>query len=220
MGIDSRKMAKIFSLFFLFFAITYHVGNCGNKQKLKKLGNKVEKIADDFKKYKHHKHIGDSVWLSVFHHNTAGGLFSGPDDALSKNVDNPSADLYSILEKLEDFKSGGLFHFRLCYPELVGVNGGDGCNEWTQTSNPATESTPTGFQRSNQSLPHFQSILTMKNGEELVKILVDGIMHSLMMRQIEEIGTVQLDLIHTILMTKQLQYLVPDMVLQILSYGK
>jgi len=68
------------------------------------------------------------------------------DDALSKNVDDPNAQLYSILGQLEDYRSGGRFHFRLCYPELVGVNGGDGCNEWTQTSNPATESTITGFQ--------------------------------------------------------------------------
>jgi len=50
---------------------------------------------------------------------------------------------FSILDKLEEYKSGVGFHFKLCYPEL-GV--GDGCNEWIQTSNPATDSTITGFQ--------------------------------------------------------------------------
>ena len=64
---------------------------------------------------------------------------------MSKNSDNPSADLYSILDQLENFKSCDGFHFKLCYPELIGVNEGDGCNEWIQTSNPATESTITGF---------------------------------------------------------------------------
>ena len=45
---------------------------------------------------------------------------------------------------MEEYKSCGGFHFKLCYPELVGV--GDGCNEWIQTSNPTTDSTITGFQ--------------------------------------------------------------------------
>ena len=49
------------------------------------------------------------------------------------------------MDQLENFKSCDGFHFKLCYPELIGVNEGDGCNEWIQTSNPATESTITGF---------------------------------------------------------------------------
>ena len=83
-------------------------------------------------------------WIKVFYHNTEGGLFSSPEDALSKNVDDPNAKLFSILDKLEDYRSDvGSFHFRLCYPELVSY--GDGCNEWTQKSNPATDSTISGF---------------------------------------------------------------------------
>ena len=93
-------------------------------------------------------------WIRVFYHNTDGGLFSSPEDALSKNMDNPTAELYSILGQLEDYQSGGIFHFKLCYPELVGVNDGDGCNEWMQTSNPATESTITGFQPISLSFPY------------------------------------------------------------------
>ena len=80
----------------------------------------------------------------MFYHNTRGGFFSSEADVLRKNVDNPNADLFSILDQLEDYRTGGLFHFKLCYPELVGVNGLNGCNEWIQTSNPAMESTITG----------------------------------------------------------------------------
>ena len=80
----------------------------------------------------------------MFYHNTRGGFFSSEADALRKNVDNPNADLFSILDQLEDYRTGGLFHFKLCYPEKVSF--GDGCNEWKQTSNPALESTKTGFQ--------------------------------------------------------------------------
>ena len=40
----------------------------------------------------------------------------------------------------------GVFHFKLCYPELASVkNNFFPCNEWIQSSNPLTESTITGF---------------------------------------------------------------------------
>jgi len=97
---------------------------------------------------------GNEDWIKVFSHNTDGGLFTSPEDALSKNVDDPSAELYSILGQLEEYKSEDGFHFRLCYPELVGVNDGDGCNEWIQTSNPATDSTITGFKNISISFPY------------------------------------------------------------------
>jgi hypothetical protein len=38
----------------------------------------------------------------------------------------------------------GVFHFKLCYPELTQFE--FPCNEWKQTSNPVTESTITGFE--------------------------------------------------------------------------
>ena len=65
----------------------------------------------------------------------------------SKNVDNPDAKLYSILNKLEDFRNKlGQFKFKLCYPELTwGINGSN-CNEWFQTSNPYTDTAITGFE--------------------------------------------------------------------------
>ena len=85
-------------------------------------------------------------FVKLFSHNTAGGLFAAQQEALDKNSGNPDADLYSILSSLPSFQNGdGTFHFKLCYPETTGYNGGH-CNEWLQTSNPATESTITGFQ--------------------------------------------------------------------------
>ena len=81
----------------------------------------------------------------MFSHDTSGGLFTNDEDALRKNPDDPNAKLYSILNKLEDFRgTDGSFHFKLCYPEVTGI-GGSSCNEWIQTSNPATERAITGF---------------------------------------------------------------------------
>ena len=78
--------------------------------------------------------------VKIFGHHTSGGLFSSKDDAMTKNPDNPSAKLFSILSKLEKYRDGdGNFQFKLCYPGLVK------CNEWIQTSNPATETNITGF---------------------------------------------------------------------------
>ena len=59
--------------------------------------------------------------------------------------DNPDADLFSILDQMENFRNqDGNFHLRVCYPELS-VNGSS-CNEWIQSSNPVTETEITGFQ--------------------------------------------------------------------------
>ena len=63
-------------------------------------------------------------------------------------------------------RSDGRFHFKLCYPpHKMNTNGvwmnGDSqvsmdsiCNEWTQTSNPITEGTITGFDEIHLDFPH------------------------------------------------------------------
>ena len=72
-------------------------------------------------------------FVKVFSHDTGGGLFSSQEEALNKNPDNPDAELFSILDQLENYRDHeGILHFKLCYPELTGVGGGH-CNEWTQT---------------------------------------------------------------------------------------
>ena len=53
---------------------------------------------------------------------------------MSKNPDDQNANLFSLLDKLEKYREENRnFQFKLCYPEL------DKCNEWIQSSNPATE---------------------------------------------------------------------------------
>ena len=84
-------------------------------------------------------------YIKVFSHDTSGGLFSKKDQVLKSNPENSDADLYSILYRLEEFRNSERnFQFKLCYPEIIGI-GGKSCNEWIQSSNPATDSDITGF---------------------------------------------------------------------------
>ena len=78
--------------------------------------------------------------MKIFSHNTEGGLFENRNEALTKNCHKPGAKLFSHLDKLEEYRGvDGNFQFKLCYPEL------GQCNEWTQSSNPVTDTTITGF---------------------------------------------------------------------------
>ena len=89
----------------------------------------------------------------MFSHNTAGGMFSSTEEALSKNPDNPEAPLYSILSKLESYRNAdGSFHFKICYPEKMAAKLGH-CNEWIQTSNPVTEGNIKGFKKIYLAFP-------------------------------------------------------------------
>ena len=96
-------------------------------------------------------------FVKVFSHDTAGGLFSSQADAMNKNADNPEAELYSVLDTLEHYRAvrgstSGSLHLKLCYPEVREGERAQ-CNEWLQTSNPATEATITGFQAVNLAFP-------------------------------------------------------------------
>ena len=63
-----------------------------------------------------------------------------------KNIDDEEADLFSVLYNLESMRNNkGVFHFKLCYPELANATNVSPCNEWVQSSNPVTESTITGY---------------------------------------------------------------------------
>ena len=87
-----------------------------------------------------------SAFLKIFNHDIAGGFFSSPEEALRKHSNNSAALLFSVLDEIDQYKNeDGNYHLKLCYPELTGVGGGH-CNEWTQTSNPVTDTTITGFQ--------------------------------------------------------------------------
>ena len=68
------------------------------------------------------------------------GFFEDDMDTLSKNPDDVNADMFSILDQLEQFRTcHGEFHFLLCYPELV-ENFTFPCNEWIQSNNPVYDS--------------------------------------------------------------------------------
>ena len=57
-----------------------------------------------------------------------------------KNPDDPNAKLFSILNKLENYRDkDGNFRFKLCYPVE------QKCNEWTQSSNLAENNKIEGF---------------------------------------------------------------------------
>jgi len=56
------------------------------------------------------------------------------------NSDNPASDMYSILDKLETYRSSdGTFTFKLYWPE-------DDQNTWVQTNNPVTTKGVQGYQ--------------------------------------------------------------------------
>ena len=84
--------------------------------------------------------------MKVFSHDTAGGtaLFKNLEDARNFNADDPDADLYSILDQVENYRKDGVFHIRICYEEL---NKPFPCNEWTQSSNFVEESEITDFEK-------------------------------------------------------------------------
>ena len=64
------------------------------------------------------------------------GFFIDHEDAKNRNSDNETANLFSVLGQLEQYRNcKGDFHFKLCYPELA-ENFSFPCNEWTQSNNP------------------------------------------------------------------------------------
>lgn len=79
-------------------------------------------------------------WTRLFRHNIAGGYFADATDALTKNATTPTANLHSILNRIDNFKtSGNRYHFRLTWP-------GEGIkNIWFQTTNPTADVNVAGY---------------------------------------------------------------------------
>lgn len=78
-------------------------------------------------------------WTLVFNQNTASGFFANAADALSKNTATPTANHYSILSQLDDFKSNGRYIFKINWP------GYNPRNIWAQTTNPAVDQAVAGY---------------------------------------------------------------------------
>ena len=73
------------------------------------------------------------------------GFFKDLNDAMNKNADDEDANMFSILDQLEQYRNcRGEFHFKLCYPELA-ENFSFPCNEWTQFNNPVSDSMSRDF---------------------------------------------------------------------------
>ena len=78
---------------------------------------------------------------SLYHPSSLGkdGFFKDLKDTHNKNADNETADLFSILDQLEQYRTcRGDFHLKICYPELA-ENFSFPCNEWTQSNNPFSD---------------------------------------------------------------------------------
>ena len=89
-------------------------------------------------------------WKKVYSlTHTSNELFKNLKDAKNKNADNETADLFSILDELEQYKScSGDFHLKIYYPQLA-ENFSFPCNEWTQSSNPVSDSIVRDFKPIN-----------------------------------------------------------------------
>ena len=114
-------------------------------------------------------HVGQTKgieWKKVYsfnHPSSLGktGFFANHMDAHSKNTENETADMFSILDQLEQYRDcDGNFHLKICYPELA-ENFTFPCNEWVQSLNPFTEKILRGFKPINIT---FQSVTHDFNG--------------------------------------------------------
>lgn len=77
----------------------------------------------------------DGQWMKVFSHYSGGGQYwsSANDWAEAKwsNPENPSADKYSILAYVKNFKFDNKYTFKLVYPQYPDLG-----NTWSQAQNP------------------------------------------------------------------------------------
>lgn len=77
----------------------------------------------------------DGQWMKVFSHYSGTGEFwssaNNWEQAKWSNPDNPSANKYSILDYVKNFKFDGKYTFKLVYPQYPDRN-----NIWSQAQNP------------------------------------------------------------------------------------
>ncbi|WP_374000227.1 fibrinogen-like YCDxxxxGGGW domain-containing protein [Bdellovibrio bacteriovorus] len=99
-------------------------------------------------------------WTRLFRHNIAGGYFADAADALTKNATTPTANLHSILNRIDNFKtSGNRYHFRLTWP------GEPLKNIWFQTTNPTADVNVAGYASEFvQGYSNYWSGLELSNG--------------------------------------------------------
>lgn len=75
-------------------------------------------------------------WTRVFYHDVAGGYWAGAADSIERSVADPLALRYSILSRLDEFRSSdGALELRIDWPNTAI----SGRNVWRQSSNPTTD---------------------------------------------------------------------------------
>lgn len=79
-------------------------------------------------------------WTRIFRHNIAGGYFSSPSDALTKNKTAPEGNLYSILHVIPNLSKNGKYRFRIQWPATTSRK-----NIWIQSTNPLLDVVTAGF---------------------------------------------------------------------------
>lgn len=77
-------------------------------------------------------------WTLVFNHNTAGGYWLSQGEADFYNLGSPGlgTNKYSILNKIDELKSGPKYEFKIFYPEF------NLTNHWKQSFDPRSGGSP------------------------------------------------------------------------------
>jgi hypothetical protein len=77
---------------------------------------------------------------------SGGGGYLSRDEWMSQNPDDPTADVFSVLDRLETYRGvDGAFEFLLAWPDEVGGSSA-GSQQWRQTSNPTRSQNVEGYQ--------------------------------------------------------------------------
>jgi hypothetical protein len=75
------------------------------------------------------------------------GFYDWPKGVWSLNADNPDADNYAILDRLEEFRGAdGKFEFKLKWSGASAEKHNEGPQIWKQSSNPTTSTTVSGYE--------------------------------------------------------------------------
>lgn len=78
-------------------------------------------------------------WTKVFAHNVSGGYFPSTNSAVLYNQTDPTQNLYSILQYLDNFENLNRITFKLYYPDL------NKKNIWSQLNNPIYDTPVKGY---------------------------------------------------------------------------
>jgi len=105
--------------------------SCDNRGKFYLCDNDPYKTSSDSCIYEMQDQYDDGKWTLAFRQTMPN---KWPKGTWSMNANNPSADNFSILNTLEQYKRDGKFQFKMVWPKDTAAN--SPTYIWTQTSNP------------------------------------------------------------------------------------